>query len=212
MGREWASEWMKGIWKTRNQLLISGLMLFLAFLANYYSGRYVDSAATVAVNDLILDAIPPIDVSFIFIYFFLFTIYSYYIYGLFSNSGKFHYYVSMFALLAIVRSGFIVLTHLQGIPDFVGADFPSGLGFFVYTNDLFFSGHTAFPFMGFLVFRKRWIKGFFLAASIILGASTLLMHAHYSIDVFAAFFIAYGVYKIGNKIFEGRFYRSLERR
>jgi len=30
----------------------------------------------------------------------------------------------------------------------------------------------------------------------------LLMHQHYTIDVVSAFFITYGVYKIGNRLFD----------
>ena len=38
-----------------------------------------------------------------------------------------------------------------------------------------------------------------LASSIILGITVLLMHVHYSIDVFSAYFIVYGIYVLGNK-------------
>ena len=40
----------------------------------------------------------------------------------------------------------------------------------------------------------------------------LLMHVHYSIDVFAAFFIAYGVYAFSDKVFNNlniRFNRKI---
>jgi hypothetical protein len=38
--------------------------------------------------------------------------------------------------------------------------------------------------------------------SIILASTVLLMHVHYSIDVAAAYFITYGVYVLGNKMFK----------
>jgi membrane-associated phospholipid phosphatase len=44
----------------------------------------------------------------------------------------------------------------------------------------------------------RWIS---LIASITFGASVLLGHLHYSIDVFAAFFITYAIYHISQKFF-----------
>ena len=71
----------------------------------------------------------------------------------------------------------------------------------IFRNDLFFSGHTAFPFLAFLIFRDSWIRWVFLAGSLVQGTTVLLMHVHYSIDVVAAFFIAYGSYSICRKIF-----------
>jgi membrane-associated phospholipid phosphatase len=50
-------------------------------------------------------------------------------------------------------------------------------------------------FMAFLVFRKETIGKFFLILTAIFSVTVLLMHVHYSIDVFSAFFITYGVYK-----------------
>ncbi len=71
-----------------------------------------------------------------------------------------------------------------------------------FKNDLFFSGHTAVPFLGFLLFKNRKVKYTFLGASIIMAITVLLMHVHYSIDVFSAFFITYGTFKIGEWLFK----------
>ena len=97
----------------------------------------------------------------------------------------------------------MLVTHL-GVPaDAIKVSAPSFLGMFTFTNDLFFSGHTGLPFLGFLIFRKysKSVGYFMLASSIILAATVLLMHIHYTIDVFAAFFITYGIYKIGERVF-----------
>jgi hypothetical protein len=40
-----------------------------------------------------------------------------------------------------------------------------------------------------------------LGASIVLAITVLLMHVHYSIDVASAYFITYGVYKVGDQLF-----------
>ncbi|MCL5009147.1 MAG: hypothetical protein M1400_02270, partial [Patescibacteria group bacterium] len=47
----------------------------------------------------------------------------------------------------------------------------------------------------------RLLRYVFLAASVVFGAAVLLGHLHYSIDVFSAFFITYGIYRIAVKIF-----------
>jgi hypothetical protein len=91
----------------------------------------------------------------------------------------------------------MVFTHLQSPADAIPISFPwifKGLSF---KNDMFFSGHTAIPFLGFLLFKNSKIRFLFLAGSVFLGTAALLMHEHYSIDVFSAFFITYCSYKIG---------------
>ena len=65
---------------------------------------------------------------------------------------------------------------------------------------MFFSGHTAMPFLGFYLFRRSWVRYAFLAGSIVMGFVVLAMHVHYSIDVLAAFFMTYGSYRIGHRI------------
>jgi hypothetical protein len=69
-------------------------------------------------------------------------------------------------------------------------------------NDLFFSGHTGYPFLLALIFWNiPVLRYFFFLCSIAGGVVVLLGHLHYSIDVFSAFFIAYGVFEIAKKIF-----------
>ena len=74
---------------------------------------------------------------------------------------------------------------------------------FFYKNDLFFSAHTGIPFLAFLLFNKdnKWISYFFLISSFIMALTVLFMHVHYSIDVFAAYFITYSIYKVTDSIF-----------
>jgi membrane-associated phospholipid phosphatase len=45
---------------------------------------------------------------------------------------------------------------------------------------------------------KRYL---FLAWSVVFGATVLLGHLHYTIDVFAAFFITYGIYHLARWLF-----------
>jgi hypothetical protein len=68
------------------------------------------------------------------------------------------------------------------------------------TKDLFFSGHTATLFLLFLLADLKSLKIFFLISTITLAISVLLQHVHYSIDVLAAPFFAYGSFKLIEKL------------
>ena len=70
----------------------------------------------------------------------------------------------------------------------------------VLTKDLFFSGHTATLFLFFLLADKKKLKIFFLISTIIVALAVLLQHVHYSIDVIAAPFFAYGSFILVKKL------------
>lgn len=113
--------------------------------------------------------------------------------------------IKSIGLLFVVRAFFMILTPL-GMPHHIVDPGHGGLlKFFVYnheTHDFFFSGHTAYPFMCALIFwRQRNLRVFFLVCSVLFGASVLLGHAHYSIDVFAVPFMASGVLWWAKKLF-----------
>jgi len=68
-----------------------------------------------------------------------------------------------------------------------------------FTKDLFFSGHIAIPLVGFLLIKNKKVKIISLIAAIAMSFGVLAMHVHYSIDVFAAPFIVFGIYYLINK-------------
>lgn len=176
--------------------------LSIGLVTNFYAGSYASSHVSNPVNDLILDHIPTLDVDGIFIYgiivFFLFVI------GLLSlRPRRIPFVLKSFSLFLVIRSFFIILTHLA--PSIHQAPLESSnfiFNTFTFTGDLFFSGHTGLPFLMSLVFwDEKYLRYTFLATAIFFGAIVLLGHYHYSIDVFAAFFITFGVYKISERFF-----------
>lgn len=82
-------------------------------------------------------------------------------------------------------------------------------------KDLFFSGHTAsLTLLALVTFNAKKISGadysfkvdnfmkiFFFFCLLIVGASVVLQKAHYTIDVFAALFFAWGAYSIVKKLY-----------
>lgn len=115
--------------------------------------------------------------------------------------------IKAIAVFIIVRSFFINLTPLAPYPHAI-APTSDNLGFGLYRlitfqGNFFFSGHTGFPFLMALIFwEDRLWRRVFLVATVIFGATMLLAHAHYSIDVFAAPFMVYGIYTITARLFK----------
>lgn len=188
------------IYAQRYFLIISLALLILSGILNGIAGNYVTNVDAVAVGDLILDILPPINMHFFFVYFWLAIISLSGFYALFFDTKRISLLIFHMGLLSLVRSAFITLTHLKTPIDAIPIHFPWPFSFLAFQNDLFFSGHTATPLVGFFVFRHSKIKYAFLALSLLMGFTVLAMHQHYSIDVFAAFFIVFGTYKFGELV------------
>lgn len=196
------AKWHDEFIKHKNLILISFVFLAISLILDYLAGNYVSDVTASAVSDIIIDNTTPINLSFIFVYVYATTILLMFLYPLFKQINKFHVVISQFSLLILIRSFFISLTHLKIPSDAIIIKLPLIFNILFFQNDLFFSGHTAIPFLGFLLFRKEKIGIVFFIISIIMAITVLLMHIHYSIDVFAAFFITYATYHLGGWLFE----------
>ena len=187
----------------KHLITMSICFLIIALTLNFFAGNYVNYAGNVIASDLIIDNISPINLSFIFLWGYAAVVFVLLFYNLLFNVKEFHVTLSHFSLLVLIRSFFITLTPLKAPTDAIILQIPNLYNLIIFNNDLFFSAHTAVPFLGFLLFKKssKPLKFFFLIMTIVLASTVLLMHVHYSIDVFAAFFIAYGSYRTGNWFF-----------
>jgi len=196
----WFIEWKKELDNHKHLIFYSILFLAIGITLSYFAGIYVENVNTVQAPDLILDNIPTIDLDFIFIYGAVFVVGIFFLYPLFFKIHELHKVIAQFSLLVMIRAVFTTFTHLQMPINALTFHVPTILPFLTFQNDLFFSGHTAIPFLGFLLFKGK-IRYFFLASSLIMAAVVLLMHVHYTIDVFSAFFITYGSFKMGEWFF-----------
>lgn len=184
-------------------LVLSGILfliasLFFNYLALSYSIKMVGNSTT----DILLDNLPVINTDIIFsegaLFFVLF------LFSLFIFSPKIlPFTLKTIALFVFIRSAFVAMTHL-GIPvDHISTQFDSFRFIGNSGADEFFSGHTGLPFLMSLIFwNNRTLRILFFSFSIIAGAAVLLGHLHYTIDVFAAFFISYSIYHIALKTFK----------
>lgn len=183
-------------------LFVGFLVLFGSLFIAFRASSYNDLSDYPSVGDIILNNIPAMDLNFLFDWGFAAVVTAISVYGLLYKPEKAPFILKTFGILILVRSCFILLTNIGPPVGFlVGMEQDmNNLTFF--RNDLFFSGHTSVPFLCYLMTSEgKVFKWFMLVSSFILGATVLLMHVHYSIDVFAAYFITYGVFALSNKIF-----------
>ncbi len=192
--------WTRELLQCRHLLALSGIFLAVALFADYQCGVYVTARPGVKVPDLILDRLPTIDLSFLFTYGYMALIVGMFLYPLWGRPRMLHVVAIQFSLLLILRSLFMMFMHVSTPADSVAVHFPGLFSRFYFENDMFFSGHTAMPFLGFYLFRPHRLRYVYLGGSMIMGIVALLMHVHYSIDVFAAFFMTYCSYQMGNAL------------
>ena len=202
----------KNFW-TRERILsfIKGVLLFIiALVLEGFADAYVSRLNGLSVDDLILSHIPAIDIDPVIIIAPLLL--TFLILVLLILKPRYvNFTIKSLAVFIIVRSFFISLTHLGIDPHQLQFDTDS-IGFGLYNilyntkGDFFFSGHTGIPFLMALIFwDERMWRYVFLGASVLLGISVLLAHIHYSIDVFAAPFMAYGIFSISRFFFKESF-------
>jgi len=198
--------------RERKRSLYEGIaLLAIAIIIQVFAGQYSSrvSLGANSVHDILLDNLPVINLDFMIVggaialwvlaWWLLITKPRYLIFG-----------IKAIALFIISRAFFFSLTHVgapaRGIPP--GPD-NLGWGFYkllTFQGNYFYSGHTGFPFLMALIFWDDDVwRPFFLVMSVLFGASVLLAHVHYSIDVFAAPFIVYGVYNITKHFFPKEF-------
>lgn len=70
-------------------------------------------------------------------------------------------------------------------------------GVHYHSNDLFFSGHTAFCFVNFFLVPRGWQRWVILAASLAVGAMLIVQRVHYGVDIVGAFMTAFIVSRLG---------------
>lgn len=195
-------------WTRKRKVLLLKMLglLFLAIVIQHMSSIYIGRTTGVPVGDLILSNIPAVDIDILIVQGALVA--TFIMVGILLWRPRYILFtIGAVSLFIIIRAFFISLTHLGVDPHEIVLD-PNDIGFGLYNilynnkGDFFFSGHTGMPFLFGLIFLhdKFWAKLFF-TISVIFGISVLLGHVHYSIDVFAAPFMTYSIFKIAKYLF-----------
>jgi hypothetical protein len=194
------------LFRTKLRSLIAGaILLFLSLTFQFFASSYSIRVAGPFVGDIVLDNTPVVSLNTIIIEGALFGLLGIIIL-LFSKPRYLPFALKTVAIFIAVRAFMIAATHLgiypnQLVPDnsffdniYKALDLQAGY---------FFSAHTGLPFLLGLVFwNEKFWRYLFLVMSVIFGSAVLLAHVHYSIDVFAAPFMVYSIFKLAQFLFE----------
>ena len=184
-------------------ILLILISLFIQIVFGEYSSQH--SVGAPWVSDLFLNILPVVNLTWVIvggaIVLWVFAIVLLIVhprYLLFSTKA--------IALFIISRAFFFSLTHIGPYPTNVSPSVNNdGYGLYhlvTFQGNFFYSGHTGFPVLLSLIFwENKFLRYLFIALSFLFGLSVLLAHVHYSIDVFAAPFIVYGMFVITKKLF-----------
>ncbi len=196
----------KGFWNKRNRtsLYFGILFLVVSLLINFTASRYSAKSATNFVGDVFLDNLSTIDFSYIIVEgAFLAIIVS--VVFLILKPRYLLFSLKAVAMFNITRSFFVSVTHLGIYPQQITlGDGPIERLFILFNlqDGFFFSAHTGLPLlMAIISWDDRFWRYFFIGVSALFAMSVLFAHVHYSIDVFAAPFMTYGIFKISQKLF-----------
>ncbi len=192
------------------EVLLGFAVLAGGIFATYLANRYTIIHASNTVTDLILDRVPVVNVNIVFTEgatLFVLALAAITLY----RPARIPFVLKSIGLFTLVRSVFMVLTHIAPPVNHSYFDTTSLLYKLSSGDDLFFSAHTGLPFMlAFIFWDRRPIRYFFFASSAIGGVAVLLGHLHYSIDVFSALFIGFGIYYMAKNLFRRDFKRLEE--
>jgi len=192
----------KFVWSFILGNIFLGTSLFVQYTASNYSTRVSSNHVT----DIILSNIRVYDVDALFVWGAVLLLVAG-IYLAVKNINYAPFMMKSIALFTIIRSIFVSLTHISPFPTqaTISSTFfqHSWFNGIFNGNDLFFSGHTGVPFLLALIFwDNKKLRYMFLGFSLVLGTVVLLGHFHYSIDVFAAYFITFSIFSICKFLFK----------
>ncbi|HEY4324563.1 MAG TPA: phosphatase PAP2-related protein [Mucilaginibacter sp.] len=182
----------------RNKMIIGTLlMLIVVFILPSFFG-YIEKRKGVLLNDWILGAVPPHNVSIL-----IFAV----IWGMillttFRALYNPSIYISYCWTLMFVSVARLICISIVPLAPPIGliplTDPLTGVfyGNAVITKDLFFSGHTAILTLIFLCLEKRTDKIIAFFAVVAVAILLVVQHIHYTIDILAAPIIVYGLYRM----------------
>jgi membrane-associated phospholipid phosphatase len=185
--------------------LLAGMAMLVCILMSFPSFfAFIENRKGAVLNDVVLNMIRPTDVS-IPLFIIIWSTPLFFIYRSIYNPSIFLNGVYCFCFLSLVRMLSIYLVALEPPATLIAIKDPltslsyGGKDVFI-TKDLFFSGHTSNTLMLALCFEKKTERLIGYIAAVLVGILVLVQHAHYTIDVVAAFIFTSFIVRFGKKV------------
>lgn len=178
-------------------ILISFILAALPFFFQYIEQRQGSQ-----LNDVVLDLLPPTDVSIpIFAVLWSMTI----LFIIRSVQNPLLFLVALFAFIFVFLSRIMTIYAFPLNPpsDLIPLVDPISNQFYgenYITRDLFYSGHTASVCLFSFCFHRKLDKWMAIMSSFAVGTLVLVQHVHYTIDVLAAPIFTFLCYLLAKKI------------
>ena len=181
--------------------LVTGwLWLILGLVIANRAGTYATAMAGPPVGDLILDHIPTLDLTTLHVSVAIGYWLCVVAWMAWQPQAQ-AFATRAFAMLLVVRSIFICITHLGPPPNLLKVEGPFA-PLILFTGDLFFSGHVGAPFLLALIFWERpAVRWTGLAAAAFFAPVVLLAHVHYSLDVLGALPMVWAIFEASCRLF-----------
>ena len=186
--------------------LINALILLaLATIFQFYASAYINRTPSNSVADLFLSILPIVNLNLLIVEGALAAI----VFSVVIILAKPQYLLFTLKAAAIfiaTRAMFIAVTHIGIYPGQVNPD-PTGFFDQIYTGlgleaGFFFSGHTGLPLlMALILWNKKFWRYTYIVISIVFGIAVLFAHIHYTMDVLAAPYMTYGIFKMSQYFF-----------
>ncbi len=186
------------LWK---DIALSIVFFWLSVYVYRFAFLYAGKVAGNTQTDILLDYLPNINL-IPYLAYGTILFYGFVTYLLLKKPNNITYVLGLISLFICIRSFFMSLTHLAPQSSFHLFNNDLWMSDFLGWADLFFSGHTWLPFLLALIYWKNIeLRTLFISVSLLAAISVLIARLHYSIDVFSAYFIVFGIYHLWSRIF-----------
>ena len=195
--RTWKQAWADKTFRyTAAGTLLCAVVVVTLF--SHFLG-FIEARPGALLQDPVLDRIPPRDVTWVtfsLIYASLAIALSF----LARSPDRLLITIQSYTIMVVTRMLAMFLSPLDPPSGMIALKDPF-VEYFVgggetLTRDLFFSGHTSTMFLLALTASSIRLRALFVACTTAVGFCVVWQHVHYSFDVVAAPFFAYGAYRI----------------